>query len=106
MSTNDNVFCRAMAANQAETSQLQQQMKILQDEMSRNVMRLNASENAKQILESKVNKYESEMKHMSTGQVRQNRRHSIGDISLVESYRYRGDTKYYRCAADTLQEYR
>ena len=65
----DPCVTRAMAASHAESSKLQQQMKILQDELSRNVMRLNASESAKQMLEAKVNKYESDMQHMSSGQV-------------------------------------
>jgi len=56
-----SVFGRTRAPA-VDIGSLQQQLKIMQDELSKNVIKLNASENANKVLESKLARYDDQMR--------------------------------------------
>ena len=52
-------------ASQVDVGSMQQQIKMLQEELSKSVLRCNQSEDARQIAERKKNQYEEQMRQLS-----------------------------------------
>ncbi len=52
-----------------DVGNLQQQVKIMQEEMGRNCAKLSATENAKKNMEAKVQRYEEQIHKLETSQV-------------------------------------
>ena len=58
-------FVYSARVNQAEAEKLNQNVKMLQEELSKSVMRCNQAEDARQISERKAGKYEEQLRELS-----------------------------------------
>ena len=63
------LYFRAEAVPPAEFNSLRQKVSIMENELSNNCSKLNISENAKRALETKVAKYEEEIKNVKGAEV-------------------------------------
>lgn len=63
------LYSRAEAVPPAEFNSLRQKVSIMENELSNNCSKLNISENAKRALETKVAKYEDEIKKVKGAEV-------------------------------------
>jgi hypothetical protein len=63
------LYFRAEAVPPAEFNSLRQKVSIMENELSNNCSKLNISENAKRALETKVAKYEEEIKKVKGAEV-------------------------------------
>ena len=63
------LYFRAEAVPPAEFNSLRQKVSIMENELSSNFSKLNVSENAKRALETKVAKYEEEIKKVKGAEV-------------------------------------
>lgn len=63
------LYFRAEAVPPAEFNSLRQKVSIMENELSSNCSKLNISENAKRALETKVAKYEEEIKKVKGAEV-------------------------------------
>ncbi len=61
---------RAAARSSVDVGNLQQQVKIMQEEMAKNCAKLSASENVKTNLEARIARYEEQLRKVESGQVR------------------------------------
>ena len=58
-----------MQSQGGDTSSLQQQLKIMSEEMSKNIGKLTSSENANKIIESKCARYEEQIRSLDSNRV-------------------------------------
>ena len=58
-----------VATGGVDIGNLKKQLKIMQDELTKNVLKTNAAENLKKSMDSKVNSYKDQIAKLETAQV-------------------------------------
>ena len=64
------MFDRVAATGGVDIDNMKKQLKIMQDELTKNVMKTNAADNLKKSMDSKINSYKDQIAKLEAAQVR------------------------------------